>query len=168
MKLVRKKQTLLSRNPYWTGRISTFDLLVLTSSYKLLSMLKNYFSFLQNELFWWGGLMYWAFSLQLVIPASVWKGFQPYNLFVCLCRTLLVGMIYERKKASKKWTMNNQGETHIMSGINTDYLLISLRRRLREMSPPQKPSLPWLSQHSLHSGVWSFTPVQSIKFCNIW
>ncbi len=36
-------------NPYLKGRISTVDLLILTSSYQLLLILKLYFSFLQNN-----------------------------------------------------------------------------------------------------------------------
>jgi hypothetical protein len=48
-------------SPYSTGRISTVDLLVLTSSFELLSTLKLYFSLLRNNLSYWGGQPYRAF-----------------------------------------------------------------------------------------------------------
>jgi len=48
-------------NPNWKGRISTVDLLLLTSSNLLLFILKLHFSFLQNNLSQWGGQLQWAF-----------------------------------------------------------------------------------------------------------
>jgi hypothetical protein len=49
--------------PYWKGRLSTVDLLVLTSLNQLLFLfvLQTIFTFLQNKLPKWGGHLYWAF-----------------------------------------------------------------------------------------------------------
>ncbi len=46
---------------YRRGRLSTVDLLVLTSLDQPLLILKMLFYFLQNELPQWGGQLYWAF-----------------------------------------------------------------------------------------------------------
>jgi hypothetical protein len=51
------------RKSYWRGRLSTIDLLMLTSLDQLLFMLKILFTFLQNKLTQWGGQMYCAFRL---------------------------------------------------------------------------------------------------------
>ncbi len=45
----------------WRGRLSTVDLLALTSLDQLLLKLKTFFTFLQNELPKWGVQLYWAF-----------------------------------------------------------------------------------------------------------
>ncbi len=50
-------------NPHWRERISTLDLLVLTSWDQLLFIQKLYIYVLQNTLFKWGGQLYWVFPL---------------------------------------------------------------------------------------------------------
>ncbi len=60
-------------NPYWRGKISTIDLLVLTSSNQLLLILKLYFSHLQNNLSYCGGQSYWAFPFSKGSLATVFS-----------------------------------------------------------------------------------------------
>jgi hypothetical protein len=70
----RHSSCVCPRNPDLRGRIRTLDLLVPTSSYKLLLMLKRYFiSFLQNKLSWRGGQLYGALPFSedsLVCPST--------------------------------------------------------------------------------------------------
>jgi hypothetical protein len=56
--------TLLSGNPYWKGRLSTVDLLVLISLDMLLLLLQKLFTILQNKLTYGGGQLF------LTIPFS--------------------------------------------------------------------------------------------------
>jgi hypothetical protein len=50
---------ILSGNPYWRGRLSTIDLLVLTSFW----WWKSLFTYLRNMWPCWGDQSYWAFRL---------------------------------------------------------------------------------------------------------
>jgi hypothetical protein len=57
--------------------------------------------------------------------------------------------------------MRKQGKSHIRSGINTYYLLINLRRRLRVMTIPLKSAFPGLA-------ISHFILVsEALPFCNI-
>jgi hypothetical protein len=64
----------MARNPHLKGRIGTIDLLALTSSDKLLFILKIYFFFSGSNLSWWGGYLYWPlpFSKGSLVLVSDW------------------------------------------------------------------------------------------------
>ncbi len=71
-----------SGNPYWRGSLSTVDVLVLTSSDKLLLYWKYNFnlSFLQNKL---GGQPYWAFPFSSCSLSTCNR--QHCTCLACLC-----------------------------------------------------------------------------------
>jgi hypothetical protein len=121
--------------PYWRGKSSTVNLLVLTSLDQLIFILNIFLLMLQNKLPLWGGQLYYAFPLsipciQYKSPKTFYLNFWKVQSFAVMLSVILSAIMLSMGILEINWYIAYHPNVLIFIKFSNDQFLLYWENQL--------------------------------------